>query len=91
MKTLHELWVEYRDKMYPPDKCKLHPIQEQETHRAFVGGCSAALGHISKITDLPDDEAIQAMKDFEKSVMIEILQIFIDSSQSKSTEKKEGE
>ena len=55
MKTLQELWKEYRDRVYPDG---ISATQNQECHQAFFSGALVAIVEITLVTELPEDQAV---------------------------------
>jgi hypothetical protein len=55
MTTLQSEWRTYRDKAYPKG---VNAIQNQECHQAFFAGAAVALGNMSTLAELPEDEAV---------------------------------
>jgi flagellar biosynthesis chaperone FliJ len=54
MKTLTQLWQEYRKACYPQP---IPQTQETETHQAFFSGCQVTLERLVELSALPEDQA----------------------------------
>lgn len=53
MKTLSDLWREYRDKVYPAD---ISALKNRECHQAFMAGAFIALKEVEQLSVCPDTE-----------------------------------
>lgn len=59
MKTFQEEWKNYRDKVYPKG---IGALQNKELHQAFFAGVLVTLQNVQRVSQLPEDEAVEAVK-----------------------------
>lgn len=48
----------------------MHPVQIQETKRAFYGGCSQMLLLVSKTANLSEGDAIKAISEMQRQIAV---------------------
>lgn len=48
----------------------MHPVQIQETKRAFYGGCGQMIMLVSQTADLSEDEAMKVLTDLERQIAV---------------------
>lgn len=48
----------------------MHPVQIQETKRAFYGGCGQMFLLVSKTAELSEDDAIKALSELERQISV---------------------
>jgi len=56
MKTLQDLWREYRDKVYPDG---VSADQNRECHQAFFAGAFVMFSEMSQASELSEDAALR--------------------------------
>ncbi len=50
------------------DESKMHPVQKEETKRAFYGALGQMVIFMDNVADLPEEEGATAIIDFRKEV-----------------------
>lgn len=63
--TVKKLWNLYHDEVMPKNP---HPIQLQETRRAFYMGAHSVMTIFTKITDLPEDEGVEILEEITDEI-----------------------
>ncbi len=56
-------WLAFRNACYPPDKIKLHPVQEVEVRQAFFAGCLEVANAVNAAAMLEDKAAEKHLSD----------------------------
>lgn len=81
--TVEEEWKRFRKACYGEDV--LHPLQEAEVRASFLSGYFDALAMVSgPITDLSDDEAVEAIarlyKEAKQLLLVRVAELNIGRS-----------
>lgn len=79
--TLKEAWERYRYKCVPKDAGN---IQLKETKMAFYAGFITMMEINKKITDLPDEQAVEYLQTLDLELKDYIQERFLDAASKRS-------
>ena len=81
MKTLNDLWREYRDQLYPGGE--MPADQNKQLHMAFFAGAIVMIEEVKSAVLLPYPEAMRRLVDLEREVT-EICRAHADSAKGRN-------
>lgn len=76
MTTIAQAWAQFRKQAYKDDPLPYE--QERQVYLAFLAGISVAREHLTKLSELPEEQAVQELERFDaelrKTVEVMVLQ-----------------